>query len=357
VSLRRPPHLRTIDDADEERRASALELFFDLVFVVAVAQLGETLSRHISAAGFLHFAVVFVPVWWAWVGYTVYADRFDTDDIVFRLAMLTAMLAVAWLAIEIPSAFDDAAGGARFAAAYAAVRFGLVGLYLRADHHEPRARPLTGRYIAGFGTGATIWLASAFTTAPARYVLWGIAIAIELTPPLLSSAVFLRVPLHVSHIPEWFAAFTIIALGETVVLVATGMAQGHLRAGGAVAAVFGFIIAASIWWLYFDFSTASPLGRGPLAPQTYAYGHLIIVGGITATGVGTLLAIHADGATLTAGARWALCGGTAAFLSATSQFNSSTPAVRATPGSGSDSQQRHCSPRWPSPAPASRHTP
>ena len=96
------------------------------------------------------------------------------------------------------------------------------------------------------------------------------------------------------------------------------MAQGHLRAGGDVAAVFGFILAASIWWLYFDFSAASPLGRGPLAPQTYAYGHLIIVGGITATGVGTLLAIRAHGATLTPGARWALCGGTAAFLSATS---------------------------------------
>ena len=235
------------------------------MFVIAVAELGETLSRHPSGSGFLHFAVVFVPVWWAWVGYTIYADRFDADDIIVRLAMLTAMLAVVWLAIEIPSAFDNAGGGAGFAGAYAAVRFGLVGLYLRADHHEPRARPLTRRYIAGFTAGATLWLISAFTPAPARYALWGVAIAIELTPPLLSSAVFLRVPLHVSHLPDRFAAFTIIALGETVALVATGMSSGHLSAGGAVAAIFGFIIAAAVWWLYFDFSSASPLGRRPLA--------------------------------------------------------------------------------------------
>ena len=313
-AVRRPPRLRTLENTNEERHASALELFFDLVFVVAIAELGETLSGHPTATGFLHFAVVFVPVWWAWVGYTVYTDRFDTDDLIFRLAMLTAMLVVVWMAIEIPSAFDNASGGGRFAGAYAAVRFGLVALYLRADHHEPRARPLTRRYIAGFSAGATLWLISAFTTSPARYALWGIAIAIELTPPLLSSKVFQRVPLHVSHIPERFAAFTIIALGETVVLVATGMASAHLRATGAVAAVFGFITAAGLWWAYFDFSNVSSVTGGRLAPQTYTYGHLLIVAGITATGVGTLLAIRANGATLTTGARWALSGGTGAFL-------------------------------------------
>jgi low temperature requirement protein LtrA len=133
-AVRRPPRLRTLENTNEERHASALELFFDLVFVVAIAELGETLSRHPTATGFLHFAVVFVPVWWAWVGYTVYADRFDTDDLIFLLAMLTAMLVVVWMAIEIPSAFHNASGGGRFAGAYAAVRFGLVALYLRADH-------------------------------------------------------------------------------------------------------------------------------------------------------------------------------------------------------------------------------
>lgn len=96
------------------------------------------------------------------------------------------------------------------------------------------------------------------------------------------------------------------------------MASAHLQASGALAALFGFITAASLWWAYFDFSNASPLGRGRLAPQTYTYGHLLIVAGITAAGVGTLLAIRAHGATLAPGARWALCGGTAAFLTAIS---------------------------------------
>ena len=285
--VRRPPRLRTVEDSDE-RHASALELFFDLVFVVAVAALGETLGHHTNATGFLHFAVLFVPVWWAWVGYTFYADRFDTDDIVLRLTMLAAMLGVAWLAVEIPHTFESAAGAARFAAAYASVRLILVALYLRADYHEPRARPLTRRYIAGFTTGALFWLVSIGVAAPPRYVLWGIGIVIELTPPLLSSEAFRRVPFHVSHIPERFAAFTIIALGETVLLVATGMGAEHLQSAGALSAVSSFVIAASLWWLYFDFADATPLGRGLLAPQSYAYGHLLIFAGVTATGVGAL---------------------------------------------------------------------
>jgi low temperature requirement protein LtrA len=153
-TARRPPRLRTLQDP-EERHASALELFFDLVFAVAVAELGQTLSHHPSASGFLHFAALFAPVWGAGVGYTFYADRFDTDDLVFRLGMLSAMLAVTWLAVEILHAFTMR-GGVAFAGAYVTARGILIALYLRADHHEPRARPLTRRFLAAFIAGAAL---------------------------------------------------------------------------------------------------------------------------------------------------------------------------------------------------------
>jgi low temperature requirement protein LtrA len=100
-------------------------------------------------------------------------------------------------------------------------------------------------------------------------------------------------------------------LGATVTADSAGVEA-------AIAAVFGFVIAAGLWWLYFDFFNASPLGRRLLAPQSYAYGHLLIFAGITATGAGALLAIRAGGAHLHAGGRWALCGGTAAVLIAIS---------------------------------------
>src|ERR671931_1803877 len=92
-----PPRLRTAAD-EGERHASWLELFFDLVFVVAITELSQALVADHSAGGFLRFAALFVPVWVAWQGYMAYATRFDTDDLGFRLAYFGAMLAIAAIA-------------------------------------------------------------------------------------------------------------------------------------------------------------------------------------------------------------------------------------------------------------------
>src|SRR3712207_5915000 len=102
--LLRPPRLRTAETGGELRHATWMELFFDLVFVVAVAALGSRLSEDYSLTGIFQFGALFVPVWWAWVGHTIYAARFDTDDVVHRLATAAMMLAAAGIAVQIPTA-------------------------------------------------------------------------------------------------------------------------------------------------------------------------------------------------------------------------------------------------------------
>ena len=110
--LLEPPRLRTRGrDADEQRRATWLELFFDLVFVAAVGQLANSLSAEPTTGRFFEFLGLFVPVWWAWMGFTFYANRFDTDDLPYRLLMLCAMFGVAVLATTIPSVFRGATEG------------------------------------------------------------------------------------------------------------------------------------------------------------------------------------------------------------------------------------------------------
>ncbi|HUI37213.1 MAG TPA: low temperature requirement protein A, partial [Gaiellaceae bacterium] len=89
-----PPRLRTLE-ADEDRRATWLELFLDLVFVAAIAQVAATLSADPTAAGFGRYLVLFLPIGWAWAGFTFYATRFDTDDLVYRLLTLLGMFAIA----------------------------------------------------------------------------------------------------------------------------------------------------------------------------------------------------------------------------------------------------------------------
>lgn len=307
--------LRTLTDT-ESRHASALELFFDLVLAVAIAALGELLAHDTSLRGFLRYGALFVPVWWAWVGYTFYADRFETDDLFYRLLVLLAMLAIAGIALNTSLAFTSRSASRVLAASYAAVRLILLALYARAYRHEPRARPLCGSYLIGFSIGAACWLASVFVDPPLRYELWAAGLAVELATPLLSVSAIKRVPYHASHIPERLGSFTIVVLGETVALTVTGVTS-RLHPAASLIAAGGFFLAAALWWIYFEFVDDSPMRGGMLAGQTYVYGHLLVFLGITATGAGVLLAIRTGNAgELSAGARWALCGGPAVFLAA-----------------------------------------
>ncbi|MEI1375203.1 MAG: low temperature requirement protein A [Nostoc sp.] len=96
-----PPRLRIGEDTEEERRATWLELFYDLVFVVAVSQLAHNLNEDISLSGLFGFVVLFIPVWWSWIGTTFYANRFDSDDVGHRLLIGIQMLTAAAMAINI----------------------------------------------------------------------------------------------------------------------------------------------------------------------------------------------------------------------------------------------------------------
>ncbi len=108
-----PPRLRTTSDPKEERHATWFELFFDLVFVAAVSQLGAALARDPSGAVFARFAALFVVIFWAWILYTLYANRFDTDDLIFRLGKSGGMLAIAAIAVNLPRLMAGHGGGSR----------------------------------------------------------------------------------------------------------------------------------------------------------------------------------------------------------------------------------------------------
>jgi low temperature requirement protein LtrA len=284
------PRLRTLEDSDAERHATWTELFFDLVFVVAVAELGDLLHDDPSLTGALRCAGLFVPVWWAWICFTVYADRFDTDDAVFRVAMLAAMLAVAALAINVHlAAAGDSAG---FVLSYAAVRLILFGLYERARRSAPEAAPLLTRYLQGFSLALVVWLASLAFTGTARYVLWGVAMVIELgTPVTTPRAILQATPLHPGHLPERFGLFTLIVLGETVVTAISETTRIDWTLAAALTAAGAFAAAGCLWWVYFDLLDASQVRRSLMATQVYFNAHLPLVIALTMIGAGAQLAI------------------------------------------------------------------
>jgi low temperature requirement protein LtrA len=311
LRLLRPPRLRSLEDGP--RHASYLELFFDLVFVVAIAQLAHELVLDHSLAGFAIFAGLYLPVFIAWQGFSIYADRFDTDDLVFRVAVLLGMLAILALGVQVPDvAHGDATG---FALAYIVLRALMIGLYVRSYVHVPEARPLVVRYAGGYSLGVAAWIVSLALDAPERYVLWGIALAWEYSLPWVVRSLHASIPVHASHVPERFALFTIIVLGESVLAVALGVAGRDWALSAAVIAALGFFVAASVWWVYFGHGVEFALERSTNAILTFAYVHIPLLAALTAVGAGITLAIEQSGRNgLDAGTRWALAGGAALYL-------------------------------------------
>jgi low temperature requirement protein LtrA len=307
-----PPRLRTLAASeDDDRRATWLELFFDLVFVAAVGQLANSLSAEPTTVRFFEFVGLFVPVWWAWSGFTFYANRFDTDDLPYRLLTLVGMFAVAALATTVPGVFEGATTG--FPLAYVGARVVLLVLYARASRHVPEARTLARMFLTAFGIAVAIWLISLAFSRPWTYVLWGCALAIELTVPFFSWRQIRHAPIHPRHIPERFGLLTLIVLGESVLAVVIGVSEVSWVAGSALAATAGFIVAAALWWIYFDFLDETSIGsRGILSGLTFTYMHFFIVVGLAALGAGVKMSILAAGGDRHYdGTAWVLCAGLA----------------------------------------------
>jgi low temperature requirement protein LtrA len=306
-----PPRLRTLDSEQDDRRATWLELFFDLVFVAAVGQLASALSAQPTPTRFFEYLGLFVPVWWAWMGYTFYANRFDTDDLPYRLLTLLGMFGVAVLATTIPGVFKGQTIG--FPLAYVGVRSVLLVLYERARRHVPEASALARTFLIAFGFANILWLVSLALPRPWNYVLWGCALVVELSAPILAWRQIPQAPIHPRHIPERFGLLTLIVLGESVFAVVVGVSRVSWDLPSATAAVAGFLVAAALWWIYFDFlDEAAVSRRGLFSGLVYVYMHYFVVVGLAALGAGVKMAILAAGGDdHYNGTAWVLCGGLA----------------------------------------------
>ncbi len=283
-----PPRLRTVGEEEEERRATWLELFYDLVFVAAISEVAHYLNGHLSLWGFLGFVLLFVPIWWAWVGATFYATRFDTDDLGHRLLTLFQMVAIAILAVNVHHGLDTTSIG--FALSYATVKAVLTLQYFGAWYFIPVARPLTSWYMRGYSLVAIVWLISIFVPTPWRFAVWAFGLIIDLSIPVAAGNLLTKVPPSFNHVAERIGLFTIIVLGEAVISVVKGASQLQWGILSVVIALLGIVIAFSLWWMYFDSADGSPLEEmragNRKASFIWLYSHLFLAIGIAATGVG-----------------------------------------------------------------------
>lgn len=304
------PTLHTAS-ASAPRKVGWLELFYDLIFVAAIIQLGDSLSEGGSIGDFGRFALHFAPLWMAWVGFSFYANRFQVDDVLHRVLVFLNMFTVGAMAISSRAAF--AGQPAAFAGAYA-LSCGTLGLlYLRAYRQVPEARDYSAYWGGIFVASGALFALSIFLPVPWGYPLWALGAGVIFLSPLSRPAVQLaeRYPVDLEHLAERFGLLIIIVLGESFVKVLSFLTSSGLGADLSyqVKGFFNLGMTCALWWIYFDDIAGSELRKGRIAFMAWLFGHLPLALGITAVGVAVKKAIKLGLNDVPPdGVRWGLAG-------------------------------------------------
>lgn len=295
-----------------ERKVGWLELFYDLIYVATIIQLGTALSDHIATLGvlaFLAFAGLFVPIWVTWTNFTLFSNRFVVDDFLHRALVFVQMFGIGGMAVMVPRVLQGEP--TPFVVSLIAVRAVIVVLYARVWRQVAVGREMTRRYTLGFGLGVALWTVSIFVPEPYRYLLWAVAIGVDFGVPLSPGVRSLvgRYPPDALHMSERFGLFIIIVLGESFVKVLTFVAEEGGSTNILLMGGLTILITCSLWWIYFDDVAGSRIRAKPLAPYVWLYTHLPLTVSITAVGVAIKKAVAFDPlAPAVAKYAWLLCG-------------------------------------------------
>jgi len=284
----------------EGERVTPLELFFDLVFVLALTQCTTLIARTPTWEGMLKGMLVLGMLWWSWTGYAWLTSVVDPEEGAVRLAMFAAMAAFLVAALCVPGAFGSEA--LLFACAYAAVRAAHIVLFMLASREDAALRHSVIGLAGSTATGAGLLFCAAFTNGTLQLSLWGVALGPDMGGPFLfGDEGWKLVP---GHFAERHGLIVIIALGESIVAIGVG-AKTVIGAGIVAAAVLGVVVTAALWWVYFAvvaIVAARRLARAEegrerneIARDSYSYLHFPMVAGIALIAVGIKRTIgHVD---------------------------------------------------------------
>jgi low temperature requirement protein LtrA len=309
----------------ESERVTPLELFFDLVFVLALTQCTRLIAGRLTWEAGLEGLLVLGMLWWSWVGYAWLTSTVDPEEGSVRLVMFAAMAAFLVAALCVPQAFAGKA--LLFACAYIVVRAAHIALYLLASREDPELRHAVTGLAASSAVGAGLLVVAAFTGGGVQLGIWGLALLLDTAGPFLAGGEgWTLVP---GHFVERHGAIVIIALGESIVAIGAGDRVGF-GAGVVAAAILGVTVAAAMWWVYFDVVAPvaarrlaqQPEGRerNEMARDSYSYLHFPMIAGIVLVAVGMEQTLAHVGRPLGDVASTAMLGGAALYLLALVAF-------------------------------------
>ena len=303
----------------EGERVTPLELFFDLVFVLALTQCTALMAYDQTWSGLAQGLLVLGVVWWAWVGYSWLTSLIDPEEGAVRLVIFVAMAAMLIVSLSVKEAFGSLA--LAFALGILVFRTAHIVLFMLAGADDKDLfRSVIGLAVST-AVGVGLLVIASFFDGVAQGALWALAIFLDMAGPYFFGADgWKMVP---GHFAERHGLILIIALGESIVALGIG-AAGNLDLGIGTAAVLGVFLAAALWWTYFDVValisarrlSEAPVGRvqNEMARDSYSYIHLLMIAGVVLIALGMKVTIGHYDEHLHAEPAFALLGGVATYL-------------------------------------------
>jgi low temperature requirement protein LtrA len=275
----------------EDARVTPLELFFDLVFVLALTQCTASMAADPTWDGLAKGLLVLAVLWWSWVGYAWLTSVVDPEEGAVRLVIFAAMAALLVASLCVPRAFG--ADALLFAGAYAVVRAAHILLFVLASGDDPNLRRSVTGLAASTAVGIAILIGAAFADDGLRLALWALAVLLDAGGPFVFGIEGWK--LVPGHFAERHGLIVLIAIGESIVAIGVG-AQTGIDTGVVLAAVLGTVVAAAFWWLYFDVvalaaerrlsRATAGRERNAIARDSFSYLHFPMVAGIALVAVG-----------------------------------------------------------------------
>lgn len=298
---------------------SPLELFFDLVFVLAITQCTALMAAQPTWAGLGRGLVVLGLLWWSWVGYAWLTSVVDPDEGPVRLVLFVAMAAVLVTSLCVPHSYGDL--GLTFAVAYGVVRASHIALFVLASRDDEELRHSVVGLAVSTALGVGALVGGSLLGGNARLAVWAAALVFDMAGPVvIDPAGWRLVP---GHFAERHGLIVLVALGESIVAIGVG-AQGAVDGGVITAAVLGVAVACGLWWAYFDvyalagarrLAEVEPVGRrNRLARDGFSYLHLPMVAAIVLIALGLKATLAHVGDPLGWETAVALVGGAALYL-------------------------------------------
>src|SRR5688572_19666860 len=306
-----------------DQKVTVVELFFELVFVFSVTQVVSVLHHGLNGVSVLQTVLVFWLVWWGWTQFTWALNAADTTHHLVELATLMATAVAFFMAVAVPAAFEG--GALRFAVPYVLVR--VLGLVLyswvaQAADHAQHAAVQRFCYLSSAGLIAV--LVGAALGGTAQYWVWALAILLD----VLAAMVGARDEgwnLHPDHFAERHSLFVIIALGETLIVAATGLTAAEWNVRLLIISLLAVAITCALWWSYFTrakpvldraFEAARGGRQSSMGRDIFSLLHFPLLCGVVAYAVAVEEAVAHPEQPFVAEARVALAAGLALFLGA-----------------------------------------